>query len=238
MSLEQWCPWVICFQNSKIKYDVCLHRKMLGTYTKSVPKECLSPNTWHRKSDEPWGAKRWKPRPFYFRGGNSSGPWRPSKCLGKFRKMQSSMAELMEYPLRSPELPMEKTDPWVWYGGEWSWKAGSSDTLGVLEPGFQAVGFRPKSFESTPEATQAFRHGFGAEVHEGGCHSSLITRGAFLKTEMPSPHRGNRGLIAEGRRKLGISIFNKLLQWIWCVAKNGSHWIKPIRENHLAQVRD
>ena len=148
MSLEQWCPWVICFQNSKIKHDVCLHRRMLGTYTKSVLKECLSPNTWHQKSDDPWGAKRWKPWPFYFHGGNSSGPWRPSKCLGKFRKMQSSMTKLMEYPLRSPELPMEKTDPWVWFGGEWSWKAGSSDTLSVLEPGFQAVRFRPKTFES------------------------------------------------------------------------------------------
>ena len=35
-----------------------------------------------------------------------------------YGKMQSSMTKLMEYPLRSPELPMEKTDPWVWFGGE------------------------------------------------------------------------------------------------------------------------
>lgn len=31
---------------------------------------------------------------------------------------------------------------------------------------FKQSGFRPKSFESTPEATQAFRHGFGAEVQK------------------------------------------------------------------------
>lgn len=57
------------------------------------------------------------------------------------------------------------------------------------------------------------------------------------KAEMPSSHPRTSKSWAGGG-EVWTPLFNKLLQWIWHVTENGSHWIKAIRRNHLAQVRD
>lgn len=168
--------------------------------------------------------------------GNSSRPWKPSKCLGKFRKMHNSMARHRISSLRSLKLPKEKTDPLMRYGGEWIWKAGSSEILPALEPGFKLSGLGPNAFKPTHKATWAFRHGFGAEGHKGCCHSNPITWGALLKSPHLTGGPDNWELGWGGGR---ISLFltsSSSESDVW--PRTGSHWIKPIRENHLAQVRD